>query len=158
MVARRFASWKLMVMLILMASLLAVPAAAAAPFSFTVTPVSAEASPGSTVTYTVAITASPGFSRPVDFSMKIQSAGYSETLDLGTYSGPYPETFTYSLPVPSQVPAGVSAVVAVTGASNQDEITQILNLKVTGEGGQQEGILSAITSALNSILHALGLR
>lgn len=147
-----------MVVLILMASLLAFPAAAAAPFSFTVSPVSAEASPGSTVSYTVTISASPGFSRPVDFSMKIQAAGYSETLNLGTYSGPYPKTFTYSLDVPSQVPAGVSAVVAVTGTSGQDEVTQILNLKVVGEGGPQEGILSAITSAINSILQALGLR
>lgn len=158
MVVRRHAPSTLLFGIVVICALLVAPAAAAAPFSFSITPASAEASPGSTVQYTVTVTASPGFSQPIDFSMKVQAAGYSDTLNLGTYSGPYPKTFTYNLQIPSQVPAGVSAVVAVTGTSGTDEVTQILNLKVTGAGGPLEGIVSAITSAINGILQALGMR
>ena len=144
--------------LVVILAVLAVPGAAAAPFSFTISPQSAQAAPGGSVPYTITINGNPGFNSPVTFVMKVSAAGYTDTVNLGTYNGPYPKTFTYTLPVPSQVPAGVAVKATVTGTSGADQYSQAVDLQVTGGGGPVESVISAITSAINSILQSLGLR
>ncbi len=89
--------------------------------------------------------------------MTVSTMGYTDTLDIGTYSGPYPRSFTYNLQVPPQIPGGVAAKVTITGSSSSHQFSQTLDLNVKGEGGPLEGIISAITSAINSLLKALGM-
>ena len=159
MSAKKFPIRMIIVMVLIMAAFLAGSATAAvSSFSFTVSPQDVDAAPGSVVPYTMTITATPGFTDPIDFSMRVDSVGYSNTISLGTYKGPYPKTFSYNLQVPPQVPGGVSATVTVIGTSGSDQVTQTVNLHVKGAGGPLDGIISAITSALNSLLHTLGFR
>lgn len=156
--ARSYTPWIAIGILIIMVALLACPAIAAAPFSFSVSPQNTEAAPGASIPYTITITAVPGFNDPVNFIMKVSAAGYTDAQNLGTYSGPYPRTFTYVLKVPTQVPAGVAVRGTVTGTSGPDQYSQSLDLRVTGSGGPVEDIIGTITSAINGILQALGLR
>jgi len=147
----------LALLLVLLAGVAVTAAAAAAPFSFTVTPEHAEAAPGSSVAYTITITASPGFSDPISFTMDASSFGISRSLDMGTSEGPYPQTISYTLEVPGEVPPGVTVKAKVTGTSGSDQVTQDLDLVVKGQGGIVETLLGTITSVINKILSALGL-
>jgi hypothetical protein len=150
--------WICLAILIVTTVLLTNPVTAAAPFSFSVSPLESESAPGGSVIYTIDIQADPGFNNPISFFIKINAVGYRNTVDIGTYTGPYPKTITYKLDVPPQAPAGVSVMATVTGMSgSDDQVSQTLNLRVTGQGGPVEGVTAAVTSAINSILQALGL-
>jgi len=126
-----------------------------APYSFSATPVSAEGKPGDTVTYHITITANSGFNSPIDFTMDVGSLGYSQTMELGTYQGPYPKSFTYILTIPENVPAGITADVTVNGKSGTYLQQQNLKLKITGNGGPLESIISAITDLINSAMREI---
>lgn len=140
-----------------LAAVVVAAASAAAPFSFSVTPERAEVAPGGSVAYTISITAGPGFDDPVSFTMDASSFGFSRSLDVGTSRGPYPQTISYTLQMPQEVPAGVTVKVTVTGSSGSDQVTQDLELAVKGQGGILESILGSITSVINAILSALGM-
>jgi hypothetical protein len=129
--------------------------AATAPYSFSVSPVSAEGNPGDTVTYHITITADSGFNSPVAFTMDVGSLGYSQHIVLGTYQGPYPKSFTYVLTIPQEVPAGITADVTVKGTSGTYLRQQDLSLKVTGNGGPLESVTSAITGLINTIMREI---
>jgi hypothetical protein len=126
-----------------------------APYSFSVSPVSAEGKPGDTVTYHITITANSGFNSPVDFTMDVGTLGYSQKIVLGTYQGPYPQSFTYILTIPQEVPTGITADVTVNGKSGTYLQQQNLKLKVTGNGGPIESVTSAITDLINTIMREI---
>jgi len=123
-----------------------------APYMFTVSPVSAEGRPGDTITYYISITADPGFTSSIDFTMDVSSMGYSKTFVLGTYEGPYPRSSTYVLTIPTNVPAGVTADVTITGRSGGYIQQQNLKLKIKGSGGPIEDITGIITDLINAAL------
>jgi hypothetical protein len=123
-----------------------------APYSFTVSPVSAEGKPGDTITYYISITADPGFKSPVDFTLDVSSMGYSKNFVLGTYEGPYPRSSTYVLTIPKNVPTGVTADVTINGRSGGYLQQQSLKLKIKGSGGPIEDITSMITDLINTAL------
>ena len=156
----------LCLLLVLLAGGIVTAAAAAAPFSFSVSPEHAEAAPGSSVAYTITITASPGFSDPISFTMDASSFGIcagmsfmlcTRSLDVGTSRGPYPQTIFYTLEVPREVPPGVTVKATVTGTSGSDQITQDLDIKVKGQGGILETLFGTIISVIDKILSALGM-
>jgi hypothetical protein len=143
--------------LLLLILLVTVPASAqTAPYSFTASPVSSEGKPGDTITYHITITANPGFNSPIDFTMDVGSLGYSRSLVLGTYSGPYPKSFTYVLTVPRDVPTGITADVTVNGKSGAYLQHQSLKLKIKGSGGPLEDITSMVTDLINTALREIG--
>jgi hypothetical protein len=144
-------------LIVLLAGALVTAAAAAAPFSFSVTPGRAEVAPGGSVAYTISITAQPGFDDPISFTMDASSFGFSRSLDLGTSRGPYPQTISYTLEMPREVPPGVTVKATVTGTSGSDQVSQDLELAVKGQGGIAEALLGAINSIINSILSVLGM-
>jgi hypothetical protein len=129
--------------------------AASSPYSFTVSPVTASGKPGDMISYSVTITGSQGFNSPIDFTMDVGSLGYSRTLNLGTYKGPYPKSFTYVLTIPDNVPTGVSADVTVKGKSGTYSEQQSLKLKIKGEGGPVEDIIGAFTDLINTAIREI---
>jgi hypothetical protein len=158
----------LSLLLVLLAGGIVTAASAAAPYSFSVSPEHAEAAPGSSVEYTITITASPAFSDPISFTMDESSFGISRrwiyqtrSLDVGTSRGPYPQTIFYTLEVPREAPPGVTVKATVTGTSGSDQVTQDLDIKVKGQGGILETLLGTIIdkipSVIDKILSALGM-
>lgn len=131
------------------------PVSAAAPYSFTVSPASAEGKPGDTVTYYITITGSSGFTSPIDFTMDVGSLGYSQSLVLGQHKGPYPKSFTYVLTIPQNVPTGVTADVTVSGRSGASLYQQTLKLKIKGSGGPVEDIIGVVTDLINTALREI---
>lgn len=125
--------------------------ATAAPYTIEITPVSAEVPPGGSVTYNVVISAPPAFSDPIDFSFDVSSAGYQTVVNAGTYKGPYPKSFSYSLQIPSNLPGGINAKVMVNAKSGSNLVQVPLDISIKGAGGPVESIISAITSFINMI-------
>jgi hypothetical protein len=125
--------------------------ASAAPYTIEITPVSAEAPPGGSVTYNVVISAPPAFSDPIDFSFDVSSAGYQTVVNAGTYKGPYPKSFSYTLQIPSNLPGGINAKVMVNAKSGSNLVQVPLDISIKGAGGPVESIISAITSFINMI-------
>jgi hypothetical protein len=147
----------LMLVLLSLVLLVTIPASAqTAPYTFTVSPVSAEGKPGDTITYTITISANNGFNSPISFTMDVGSLGYSQNLVLGTYEGPYPKSFTYVLTIPQNVPTGVTADVTVNGKSGAYLQQQNLKLKIKGSGGPVEDITSMVTDLINTVLREIG--
>jgi hypothetical protein len=142
--------------LFLLVLVIMLPASAASsPFSFTVSPVTASGKPGDMITYSITITGNPGFNSPIDFTMDVGSMGYSKTLNLGTYQGPYPKSFTHILTIPDNVPKGVTADVTVKGTSGQYTEQKNLKLKIKGDGGPVEDIIGAVTDLINSAIREI---
>jgi hypothetical protein len=123
-----------------------------APFKFSVSPVAAEGKPGDTISYSISITAVQGFNSPINFTMDVGSMGYSKSLMLGTYDGPYPKSYTYVLTIPQNVPTGVTADVMIYGKSGGYVQQQALKLKIKGSGGVIEDITSMITDLINTAM------
>jgi hypothetical protein len=147
----------IMLVLISLVLLVTIPASAqTAPYTFTVSPVSAEGKPGDTITYTITISANNGFNSPISFTMDVGSLGYSQNLVLGTYEGPYPKSFIYVLTIPQNVPTGVTADVTVNGKSGPYLQQQNLKLKIKGSGGPVEDITSMVTDLINTALREIG--
>lgn len=142
--------------LLLLVLLIGLPvSAASSPFSFTVSPVTASGKPGDMITYSVTITGNPGFNDPIDFTMDVGSLGYSKTMKLGTYKGPYPRSFTHVLTIPDNVPKGVTADVTVTGRSGQYTQQQYLKLKIKGDGGPLDDIIGTVTDLINTAIREI---
>jgi hypothetical protein len=142
--------------LFLLVLIIILPASAASsPFSFTVSPVTASGKPGDMITYSVTITGNPGFNSPIDFTMDVGSLGYSKTLNLGTYKGPYPTSFNHVLTIPDNVPKGVTADVTVTGKSGQYTEQQYLKLKIKGDGGPVDDIIGTVTDLINTAIREI---
>jgi len=135
--------------------LITVPVSAQAPYSFSVSPVSASGKPGDMITYYITITANQGFNSPIIFTMDVGSMGYSQTLNLGQYQGPYPKSFTYVLTIPQNVPTGITADVTVNGRSGQYLYQQTLTLKIKGQGGIIEDIVSTVTDLINTAIREI---
>ena len=98
-----------------------------APFSFSITPSSANLKPGDQITYHIRIDA-PGYTEKISFTLKISALAYSTTLDLGSASPPYPKEFDYSYTIPSDIPVSVTATgtcTATSGAYSQTQEVQI---------------------------------
>jgi hypothetical protein len=107
------------------------------------------------ITYYITIDANPGFNSPIDFTANVGSMGYTQTLNLGTYQGPYPKSFTYVLTIPQNVPAGVTADVTINGRSGQYLYQQTLTLKIKGQGGIVEDIISTVTDLINTAIREI---
>ncbi|MCX6681974.1 MAG: hypothetical protein NTY71_03180 [Methanoregula sp.] len=120
-----------------------------------VSPTSAAGKPGDTITYYVTINGNPGFNAPIDFTMDIGSMGYSQSLTLGRYQCPYPRSFTYVLTIPQNISTGITADVTVNGRSGQYISTQILTLKIKGQGGPIEDIISTVTELINTSIRGI---
>ncbi|MEI6293319.1 MAG: hypothetical protein WCP36_06530 [Methanomicrobiales archaeon] len=125
--------------------------ASAAPYSIDITPVSAQAAPGGSITYNVMINAPATFTDPIDFSFDVSSAGYQTVINAGTYQGPYPRSFSYTLQIPSNLPGGINAKVLVNAKSGSSLVRVPLDISIRGAGGPVESIISAITSFINTI-------
>jgi hypothetical protein len=139
------------VLLLLICCFLFIWGVSAAPYTIDITPVSATAPPGGSITYNVAINAPPTFTDPIDFSFDVSSAGYSTVVNAGTYQGPYPRTFSYTLQIPSNLPGGINAKVVVNAKSGSNLVQVPLDISIKGSGGPVESIISAITSFINTI-------
>lgn len=131
--------------------ILVIGCVSAAPYSIDITPLSAEVPPGGSVTYNVVINAPPTFMDPIDFSFDVSSAGYQTVVNAGTYKGPYPKSFSYTLQIPSNLPGGINARVMVNAKSGSNLVQVPLDISIKGAGGPVEGIISAITSFINMI-------
>jgi len=125
--------------------------ATAAPYTIDITPKSAEVSPGGTIVYTVQINAPPSFTDQIDFSFEVSSAGYQTVVNAGSYKGPYPKSFTYTLSIPSNIPAGLNANVIVNAKSSTNLEQVPLDISIKGAGGPVESIISAISSFINML-------
>jgi hypothetical protein len=84
--------------------------------------------------------------------MDVGSMGYSKSLTLGTYDGPYPKSYTYVLTIPQNVPTGVTADVMIYGKSGGYVQQQALKLKIKGSGGVIEDITSMLTDLINTAM------
>jgi hypothetical protein len=142
----------LLCLILLLLSVVGTVAAAETPFQVTVSPAVAEGAPGGSVLYTITITSASGFRDPIVVTMDVSSMGYSRHIDVGTYRGPYPATYTYTMDIPSNTPGGVSADVKVVSSSGAYQQQQLLTLTITGQGGPLDAFIGTITSLVNSVL------
>jgi hypothetical protein len=139
------------ILLLLLGCCLLIGVASAAPYTIDITPVSAQAPPGGSIPYNVVINAPPTFTDPIDFSFDVSSAGYQTVINAGTYQGPYPRSFSYTLQIPSNLPGGINAKVVVNAKSGSNLVQVPLDISIKGAGGPVESIISAITSFINMI-------
>jgi hypothetical protein len=142
---------KCSIILLLILCMVCVGYVSAAPYSIEITPKSAEAPPGGSITYNIVITATPTFSDPIDFSFDVSSAGYQTSVNAGTYNGPFPKSFSYTLQIPSNLPGGINAMVTVNAKSGSNLVQVPLEINIKGNGGPVESIISAITSFINML-------
>jgi hypothetical protein len=139
------------ILLLLICCCLWIGGASAAPYSIDITPVSAQAPPGGLISYNVMINAPPTFTDPIDFTFDVSSAGYQTVINAGTYQGPYPRSFSYTLQIPSNLPGGINAKVVVNAKSGSSLVQVPLDISIKGAGGPVESIISAITSFISTI-------
>jgi hypothetical protein len=93
-------------------------AAAPKPFTLKVSPTSASAKPGETLTYTLAIEGGEGITVPVHLTLTAGALFFSQTYDLGQIEPPFPRSVTYDFTVPSNVPSGITINGILTGSGN----------------------------------------
>jgi hypothetical protein len=99
------------------------PAVAPEPFSFSVSPVTASAQPGDTLSYTLRIEGGQGQTEPIHFTLKASALFITQTFELGDEPPPFPKTVTYQFVVPGNVPTGITinGVITATGAGQTRE-------------------------------------
>jgi hypothetical protein len=106
------------------------PTIAPVPFSLSVTPQSASARPGDTLTYTLEIKKGEGLTGPIHFSLAAHVLFFSQTYDLGTIDPPFPKTITYDFTVPGNLPSGVTVSGVVTATGNGQTESEDISLNV----------------------------
>jgi hypothetical protein len=100
------------------------------PFSLLVTPQSASARPGDTLTYTLAIQHGEGLTGPIHFSLAAHVLFFSQTYDLGTVDPPFPKSIRYDFVVPGNLPSGVTVNGVVTATGDGQTETEEISLNV----------------------------
>ncbi len=100
------------------------------PFSLMVTPQSASARPGDTLTYTLDIRHGEGLTEPIHFSLAAQVLFFSQTYDLGTIDPPFPKSLKYDFTVPGNLPSGVTVKGVITATGNGQTESQDISLNV----------------------------
>jgi hypothetical protein len=100
------------------------------PFSLSVTPQSASARPGDTLTYTLDIQHGEGLTGPVHFSLAAHVLFFSQTYDLGAIDPPFPKSIKYDFTVPGNLPSGVTVNGVVTATGNGQTESEDISLNV----------------------------
>ena len=107
-----------------------VTTSAAAPFSFQISPASATGHPGDMITYSGKVTAQPGFTGPVQISLAASAGIFRQNYDIGTLQPPYPQSFTYPLTIPDNLPGNVNLNGVVTATSGTAVQKQTVSLAI----------------------------
>lgn len=107
-----------------------VTASAAAPFSFQISPASATGHPGDVITYSGKVTAQPGFTGPVQISLAASAGIFRQNYDIGTLQPPYPQSFTYPLTIPDNLPGNLNLNGVVTATSGSAVQKQTVSLAI----------------------------
>jgi hypothetical protein len=95
-----------------------------------VTPQSASARPGDTLTYTLTIQHGEGLTGPIHFSLAAHVLFFSQTYDLGTVDPPFPKSIRYDFVVPGNLPSGVTVNGVVTATGGGQTETEDISLNV----------------------------
>jgi len=100
------------------------------PFSLSVSPKSASARPGDTLTYTLEILHGEGLTGSIRMSLTAKVLFVTRTYDLGTTDPPFPKNVTYDFKVPEYLPSGttVNGVITATGGSQTESEDISLNI------------------------------
>ncbi len=124
------------------------------PYSIEVTPLSAEAEQGESITYMIEITAAPGFQENIELKLDVSVLTISRTYELGTVYPPYPQTFEHTFTVPEEVPGGVTVNGKITATSGDIIVEEDVQLKIKG-GNILESIVNMIKQFVNQIVEAI---
>jgi hypothetical protein len=124
---------------------------AQAPYEIEISPMYAEIEKTDPITYTVDITASPGFEEPIDIVLEVSVLTETRTYEFGTAYPPYPQTFTKTITVPEEVPAGVTIEGKILAISGSTVVEEDVELKIKG-GNFITQIFLAILKILNGII------
>lgn len=87
-------------------------------FSVTISPKHSKisSSRGSTINYTISISATDGFNSSIDSTLAVSGLGFNQTYTLPPQYPPYPKTYTYTVNIPGGVPPGVyTGTITATG-------------------------------------------
>jgi len=105
-------------------------AIAPVPFSLSVTPQSASAKPGDTLTYSLDVLHGEGLTGPIHFSLAAKVLFFSQTYDLGTIDPPFPKNIRYDFTVPGNLPSGVTVNGVITATGNGQTESEDISLNV----------------------------
>jgi hypothetical protein len=122
-----------------------------APFSVSVDPEKTTAEPGDEVTYTIDITASSGFTDSITLVLEVEAPSYYDIRDLGILDPPYPKQFQYTVTLPEEVPASVTAFGTLTASSMDHTVTE--EVQITIKSGN---IVGDIIGWILGVLRAIG--
>lgn len=122
-----------------------------APFSISVDPEKTTAKPGDEVTFTIDITASSEFTDYITLVLEVEAPSYYDVRDLGILDPPYPKQFQFTVTLPEEVPASVTAFGTLTASSMDHTVTEGVQIKI-----QSGNIVGEIIGWIIGVLQAIG--
>ena len=100
------------------------------PFSLSVSPLSASARPGDTLTYTLDIRGGEGITEPIHLALTAKALFFSQTYDLGDLTPPFPQSITRDFQVPGNLPSGITVNGVITATEGAQTESQDITLKI----------------------------
>ena len=123
-----------------------------ASFSISVDPEKTTAKPGDEVSFIIDITASAGFNDSITLVLEVEALSYYDIYDLGIVDPPYPKQFQYTVTLPDEIPASVTAYGTITASSMDQTITE--EVQITIKSGNIVGdIIGWILGVVQGIIN-----
>jgi hypothetical protein len=99
-------------------------------FTFSISPQTAQARPGQTLTYTMDILPVDGYNGTVHVTLVVSALFVTRDYDLGTYEPPYPRHIEYPMMVPGSIPSGITLEGKVTAQGGGTRKVETIHLRV----------------------------